>query len=160
MASILDKYDEPKSSSVLDKYESAGTDILSKYEEDKPSTSILEDVGIGWKDVGKTMLDANIIAEAGMRKLGEYHPLTALFSDEDRNAAAVAEDVRKADELKASMEEFWTPKDKEQDFKGKVIGTIGSLPGQILSMPFSPAQTGKEFIDIGETPERAQEAAL
>lgn len=149
---------ENKSSSPYSQFDEEDKNPYAQF--GKETTSTLEDIGIGWKDVGKTMLDANIIAEAGMRKLGEYHPLTALFTDADKNAAALAEDVRKADELKASMEEYWTPKDKEQTFGGKVIGTLGSIPGQLLAMPFSPAQTGKEAIDIGETPERAAEMAL
>ena len=54
------------------------------------------------------------------------------------------------DQLK-SMEDYWVPKDVEQKtFGGKAASVISTLPAQLVSFPFSPADTGKTLVDAGE----------
>lgn len=51
------------------------------------------------------------------------------------------------------------PEEKEQDFSGKVIGTVATLPMSMLAMGASPVETGKTFLDQGESLGRAYGAA-
>lgn len=51
------------------------------------------------------------------------------------------------------------PEEKEQDFSGKVIGTVATLPMSMLAMGASPVETGKIFLDQGESLGRAYGAA-
>jgi len=71
------------------------------------------------------------------------------------------------DKLFASMEEAhkqldaWAnPSKKQRDFGDNLTAVVGSLPGQLLALPFSPAETGQIAIDKGETVEDAQKAAF
>jgi len=55
------------------------------------------------------------------------------------------------DETLKSMEDYWVPKDAEQKtFGGKALSVGTTLPQQLLSFPFSPAETGKTLVDAGE----------
>ncbi len=59
-----------------------------------------------------------------------------------------------------SMENYWVPKDVEQSFGDKLTGAAATLPVQMAGMLFSPAETGKTFVDNGESLDAAQKAAL
>lgn len=50
------------------------------------------------------------------------------------------------------------PADAEQNFAGKALGVLGTLPLQVAALPVAAAETGKTFIDEGESVGRAQAA--
>lgn len=52
------------------------------------------------------------------------------------------------------------PNDAEQGLGGKIVGTVATLPAQLLAFPFSPATTGKTAIDSGERLDPAISASL
>lgn len=58
-----------------------------------------------------------------------------------------------------NIEKWANPESAEQTFGGKFAGTVATLPAQILSMPWTPATTGQEFINKGESLPRALAAA-
>ena len=47
---------------------------------------------------------------------------------------------------------------KDQSFRSKALGMVGTLPLQMLAMPLSPVETGKTFIDQGESAGRTAAA--
>lgn len=53
-------------------------------------------------------------------------------------------------QMSADLDEALIPKDAQQSFGGKAIGTIATLPAQLAAFPFSPASTGTELLDSGE----------
>lgn len=50
------------------------------------------------------------------------------------------------------------PDDATQSFGGKALGVVGTLPLQLAALPFASAESGKTFIDEGESVGRAQTA--
>lgn len=119
-------------------------------------TTYGEDAKIGWAQTGKLISDAAEVGVSGMMGLLDKLPGADTEGNQRRfeNIHAAGEANKKA------LDEWSNPDNKEQTFGGKAFSLGASLPGQIAAMPFSPAQTGKEFIDAGETLDRAQTASL
>lgn len=134
-------------------------DDWSDIGETKPTTSFLEDVKIGWGNVGKLAQDAAEVGVSGIMGLTEKLP--GAPSDIAEQNLRRFQKIKEAGEKTRKDIDVWSNVEgKEQTFGGKATSLITSLPGQIAAMPFSPFQTGKEFIDAGESVEKAQTAAL
>lgn len=103
----------------------------------KRNTTFGEDIGIGWGNAAST-------AVKGLGLIGGG--VTAQFDQDTADSI-----FKGTDELAKSVKDYWTPQDAEQGFGGKVASMVGSLPGQLLAMPFSPADTGTEMLNAGET---------
>lgn len=113
----------------------------------KRKTTVGEDLGIGLYNAAAPVVKfGGMVAGAVPSYLGQTGAADTVYN--------------KMDETLKSMQDYWVPKDAEQDFKGKAIGTIGTIPMQMLSFPFSPADTGKELVDAGETLEKATGGAM
>lgn len=126
------------SSKNYDALSDDGLLFLSQTKPQKRNTTVAEDLQIGLHNAA-----APIVKWAGM--VGGAVP--SYLGKQD-----AADSVYKTmDETLKSMEDYWVPKDAEQKtFAGKAIGTIGTLPMQLVSFPFSPADTGKTLVDAGE----------
>lgn len=151
--------------SVDDVWEDTPSNSTSKYSVDdvwgdiEKDTSITEDIKIGWGNVGKLVQDAAEVGVSGLMGLTEKLPgapkdIAAQNLERFKNIQEAGKKTR------TDIDTWANPEGKEQTFGGKAISVIGSLPGQIAAMPLSPYQTGKDFIDAGETVEAAQQAAL
>lgn len=115
-----------------------------------------------FEDKGKTSFtEDNAIAEAGVKNTWESMKgivrggiATALGDTE------LADDYyRKMEATKAANAKAANPQQKEQGISGKVYGALSTLPAQLVSMPFSPFDTGAEMIEAGETTGKAQAGA-
>lgn len=133
------------SDAEIDKLESGGTQYLSDADiaalessSNKRNTSIFEDFKVGLNSAAQPVAKwAGMVAGAVPSYLGDTETADSIY--------------KKTDELTKSMEDYWVPKDAEQKtFAGKAIGTVASLPQQLLAFPFSPAETGKTLVDAGE----------
>lgn len=113
----------------------------------KRNTTFLENVGIGLKDAAIPVVKAAHLIGGGA--------FGALGADELRDAS-----YKQMEETTKNMEDYWTPKDAEQNFIGKLTGTVATLPAQMLAMPFSAADTGQRMVQAGESIENAQKATL
>lgn len=129
----------------MTKLSDEGLNILAGIPQ-KRNTTFGEDLSIGLNNAAAPVVKfGGLVAGAGAGLVG---------------ADGVQESIYKGmDEQLKSMENYWVPKDAEQNFTGKAIGTVGTLPMQLLSFPFSPADTGKEMVDAGETTSKAMDAA-
>jgi hypothetical protein len=67
------------------------------------------------------------------------------------NEAGAAESLSKLQERTKKRRDWANPEQKQQSFGGKALGMIGTLPLQLAAFPFSPAGTGGQMIDEGET---------
>lgn len=120
-----------------------GFDLDSAKEVDE--TSLLEDIKIS----GVNALGTIQKADAGLRGA-----LYSAFGDTEAADKAFQER-----EARGKKQEQWAnPDNKQQSFLGKVAGTIITSPLQILSMPFSPFDTGQTMIDQGESLGKARAA--
>jgi len=113
--------------------------------QDKRNTTVLEDIGISLNAAATP-----IVRAAGLLGGGA---LGLLGADEAQSKVyETMQDVTK------NMDDYWTPKDAEQSFGGKLGGMVATLPAQMLVMPFSSADTGVKAIDAGESIRAAQKA--
>lgn len=104
---------------------------------EKRNTTVGEDLGIGMYNAAAPIVKTlGLVAGAVPSYLGQTDAADTVH--------------KKMDETVQSMQDYWVPQDAKQDFTGKAIGTIGTLPQQLLSFPFSPGDTGKTAIDLGE----------
>lgn len=134
-------------------------DDWSDVGETKPTTSFMEDIKIGWGNVGKLVQDAAEVGVSGIIGLTEKLP-GAPSDIAEQNLRRFQKIKEAGEKTKKDIDEWSNVEGKEQTFGGKATSLITSLPGQIAAMPLSPFQTGKEFIDAGESVENAQTAAL
>ena len=112
---------------------------------DKRETTFMEDIGIGMGQAAKPIVKATGLFGGGLATaLGDTDTADKIYQG--------------ANDLAKSVEDYWTPVDAEQDFGGKLAGTVATLPMQLLAMPFSPADTGTTFIDKGESLDKARAA--
>lgn len=125
----------------------------------KQKTTYGEDGKIGWAQVGKTVQDAAEVGMAGLFGLMEDLP-GATPARNEKMAKLFGNIQGAGDKTHKDLDTWSNPDKKEQSFGGKAASLAMSLPGQIAAMPFSPAQTGKDFIDAGETLDKAQTASL
>lgn len=120
-------------------------DPLGLFDETpKRKTTFKEDIKKSYGDVLNT-LDTGISLPASV--------LARTFSGQEEQDKVFRELQQRIDERTKK----YTP-DAEQNFAGKAIGMVGTLPLQLLSLPFASAETGKTFIDQGESVGKAQTA--
>lgn len=113
----------------------------------KRKTTFGEDVGIALNQASQPFVKASGLLAGGV---------AGLLGKEEAQ-----ENIYKGmQNISKSMNEYWTPKDAEQTFGGKLAGAATTLPVQMAGMLFSPAETGTTFIDNGESLDAAQKAAL
>ena len=115
-------------------------------EEDQPKkskkkTTALEDIKLGLFNATKT---------AGLGFGGLVAPLLP-----DNQGDAFLDKLHGG---VAAMEAWANPNMAEQNFGGKLLGNVATLPAQFAAMPFSPVSTGQDFLDKGESLPRAQAA--
>lgn len=121
--------------------------LANSKSQPKRNTTVLEDIGIGIHNAAAPVVKfGGMVAGAVPSYLGDTDTADSIY--------------KKMDEQLASMKDYWVPKDAEQNFAGKAIGTVGTIPAQLLSFPFSPADTGKELVDSGESIEKATGGAM
>ena len=119
-------------------------DPLGLFEEDVPlSKKLKSGVNQTWENL-KSTFDVGISMPAA--------GLAGLFGD-----TAGQEDIFK------KMNERVAARKKEAEgpdpgFLGRLAGVAVTLPAQIAAMPFSPAETAKQFVDQGESLRRAYAA--
>lgn len=103
----------------------------------KRKTTLAEDFGIGLHNAAAPVVKfGGMVAGAVPSYLGQTDAADTVY--------------KKMDETLKSMEDYWVPKDAEQDFGGKAASILTTLPQQLVSFPFSPAETGKTLVDLGE----------
>jgi len=104
----------------------------------KRDTTLSEDFGIGMANVASPLIKfGGLVAGAGAGLVGADETQDKIYKGME-------------DTLK-STQDYWIPKDAEQQtFGGKATSAISTLPMQLLSFPFSPADTGKTAVDAGE----------
>jgi len=113
----------------------------------KRKTTFGEDVGIALNQAAQPLVKASgLIAGGAAGLLGKEEAQENIYKGMQN--------------ISKSMNEYWTPKDAEQTFGGKLAGAATTLPVQMAGMLFSPAETGTTFIDNGESLDAAQKAAL
>ena len=112
----------------------------------KEKTTALENIGISLGQAGSTVAKGIGLLAGGAASLVDTELSDKIFA--------------KTDEIAKSTQDYWTPKDKEQSFAGKLGGMVATLPMQIAAMPFSPADAGMTMIQQGETTDAAQSGAL
>jgi lysozyme len=116
------------------------------FKPEKKKTSLPEDIGIAEAGVKNTYS-----RYAGLLRGG----LATLMGDTDEADRI----YRKMEETVAERNRRANPENKEQGFGGKVVGTLATLPAQLLSMPFTPATSGVEALNHGENIDRASAIA-
>lgn len=103
----------------------------------KRDTTIGEDIGIGWGNAASTAVKGLGLIGGGIAAQFDQDTADSIFKG--------------TDELAKDTKDYYTPQDAEQGFGGKVVSMLGSLPGQLLAMPASPADTGMEMVNANET---------
>lgn len=119
--------------------------------QEKPKTSAWEDIKLATGGALKTLA-------TGKAMLAPFEPLynpAALLAPKTQD-----QQFKEMEQRQAEIEQATAVPGKEQTFGGKLLGVAATLPLQLAAMPFSPAQTGKEMIDLGEDVSAAQKAAL
>lgn len=112
---------------------------------EKRKTTLLENVGISLNTAAQPFVKgAGLLAGGAATLLGSTDTADSIYK--------TMEDTTK------SMDEYWTPKDAEQSFGGKLQGIGMTLPSQMLSMFASPFDTGQTAIKAGEDLSTAQKA--
>jgi len=110
--------------------------FLSKNKTKRKTTGG-ENFGIGLGNAGATVAKGLGLIGGGVAAQFDQDTADAIFKG--------------ADEISQNIRDYWTPKDAEQDFGGKVASMVTTLPAQLAAMPFSPADTGTEMLTAGET---------
>jgi hypothetical protein len=113
---------------------------------EKRNTTYTEDFGIGLGNAASTVVKGVGLLAGGAASLFNTDVGDAIF----KGTGEIAKDTT----------DYWTPKDAQQSFGGKLTSMVSTLPAQLLAMPFSPADTGMSMIDTGETVEKAQMGSL
>jgi len=122
--------------------------------EKKRKTSFGEDIQIGLGGAGATAAKGVGMVLGGMAENPFINP-ASLFKDGEGDKY-----FELGDKLSQSVKDYWLPKDQyEQGLGGKLVGTILTLPEQMLAMPFSPADTGSTMLEQGESLPRAMAGA-
>ena len=138
MANPFDQFDEPSmQGNPFDQFD----------EEETPKAGIGTAVKSSFANVGN-MADTALSTLAGSA--------AALFGDD-------AEALRIADEMESrrqSRNQWANPENQELTTTGKVVGTLATLPMQMVGMGFSPAETTHTALESGETNEAAIKAGL
>jgi len=111
---------------------------LFSSESPKRNTTLGEDFGIGMANAASPLIKwGGLVAGAGAGLVGADETQDKIYKGME-------------DTLK-STQDYWVPKDAEQQtFGGKAASVLSTLPMQLLSFPFSPADTGKTLVDAGE----------
>lgn len=121
-----------------------GRDLFAEAPQEAP---LLDRLGSGAKKafagVGNTADIGGTLAWQGLARLGGKRPNPEVFK-------AMEERIRQRNEL--------VKDDIDPGFLGKLFGLGVTLPAQMLKMPMAHAETGKTFIDEGESLGRAQAA--
>jgi len=117
--------------------------VAAQFSTPKEPTTFGEDIKIGLAQAGKTL-------STGGAMLGS---LVTPESGDDYLFGSM-------EAAHKGLDKWANPENKEQSFGGKAVSMIGTLPAQLAALPFSPAQTGKEAIDLGESTQSARQAAL
>ena len=121
-----------------------GRDLFAEAPQEAP---LLDRLGSGAKKafagVGNTADIGGTLAWQGLARLGGKRPNPEVFK-------AMEERIRQRNEL--------VKDDIDPGFLGKLFGLGVTLPAQMLNMPMAHAETGKTFIDEGESLGRAQAA--
>ncbi len=116
----------------------ADIDEIANSSAQKRNTTVMENLGISLGNAAATGLTGvGILGGGALTTMGDTNTADRLYKS--------TEDTSK------EVRDYFTPKDAEQSFGGKVIGMVGTLPLQLLAMPFAPAETGKQMIDEGES---------
>ena len=104
---------------------------------EKRKTTLGEDFKIGGAGIANTLTKATGLAAGGIASaLGATERADSIYKFmEDRIAQTNKELI---------------PNDAEQTFGGKVASVLTTLPGQLVAMPFSPADTGQTLIKNDE----------
>ena len=104
----------------------------------KRDTTLSEDFGIGMANVASPLIKwGGLVAGASAGLVGADETQDKIYKGME-------------DTLK-STQDYWVPKDAEQQtFLGKAWSVGSTLPMQLLSFPFSSADTGKTAVDAGE----------
>ena len=112
--------------------------FLSQSKQPKRDTTKMEDFQIGLHNAAAPVVKwGGMVAGAIPSYLGDTETADKIYKG--------------TDETLKSMEDYWVPKDAEQKtFGGKALSVGTTLPQQLLSFPFSPADTGKTLVDAGE----------
>jgi hypothetical protein len=121
-------------------------DIQPLEEDVKRNSKWTEDLKKSFGDALNT-LDTGISLPASV--------LARTFSGQDEQEKIFAELQKRTD---ARKKEYGLPEGVDQTFGGKAVGMVGTLPLQLLALPFASAETGKTFIDEGESVGKAQAA--
>lgn len=138
MANPFDQFDEPSmQGNPFDQFD----------EEEKPKAGIGTAVKSSFANVGN-MADTAMSTLAGSA--------AALFGYDE-------EALRIADEMESrrqSRNQWANPENQELTTTGKVVGTLATLPMQMVGMGFSPAETTRTALESGESNEAAIKAGL
>lgn len=112
--------------------------FLANTKQPKRDTTKMEDFQIGLHNAAAPVVKwGGMVAGAVPSYLGDTETADKIYKG--------------MDETLKSMEDYWVPKDAEQKtFGGKALSVGTTLPQQLLSFPFSPADTGKTLVDAGE----------
>ena len=112
--------------------------FLANTKQPKRDTTKMEDFQIGLHNAAAPVVKwGGMVAGAIPSYLGDTETADKIYKG--------------TDETLKSMEDYWVPKDAEQKtFGGKALSVGTTLPQQLLSFPFSPADTGKTLVDAGE----------
>ena len=110
----------------------------------KRKTTLGEDLGIAAGQAASTVVRGGGLIAGGL----------ASYLDRD-----IGDKIfQKSGEIAKETTDYWTPQDAEQSFGGKLTGMVGTFPLQMAGMIASPADTGRTFIDNGETVDKARVA--
>lgn len=113
----------------------------------KRKTTVLENFGIGLNQAAQPFVKAGGLIGGGVASaLGDTDTADSIYKG--------------MEDLSSSMNEYWNPSDAEQSFGGKLSGTVGTLPAQLLAMPLSPFDTGQTMVAAGEDTGTAQTGAV
>lgn len=113
----------------------------------KRNTTYGEDFQIGLGNTASTVVKGVGLLAGGLAGgLGNEDLRDSLFEGTEQTAKQV--------------QDYWTPKDAEQTFGGKVASMVSTLPMQMAAMPFSPADTGMTMVRNGESTDAAISGTL
>lgn len=112
------------------------------FEKEKKKTNWKEDIATSFAGVGNTFDTLGTLAWS----------LPASEKRKDEMYGNLNQRIKQRNQ-------WANPEEKEQDFSDKVIGTLATLPMSMLAMSASPVETGKTFLDQGESLGRAYGAA-
>jgi len=121
--------------------------FLSQSKQPKRSTTLGEDFKIGGAGVANTLTKATGLAAGGIASaVGATDTADSIYKFMENRVAQTNKEL--------------IPQDAEQTFGGKVASVLTTLPGQLMAMPFSPADTGQTMVSNGDSLGSAISGAL